>query len=148
MHYNIQHHLLSGVRMFKLSMCCALISMVFILQKSNIRFNRDWFMRLCGLMLDLLFIAALAKSYPKPKGIETTHYITCSIFVVICLLWNMFCFVYVARLLFPNYWFERALTLSGDSMGHCYTGAIPFSLLFNATLSVYLFVFGFVLFLS
>ena len=52
--FNIDHHFLSGIRMFKLSMCCALISMQMLLQRTTIRFNRDWFMRLCGLMLDLL----------------------------------------------------------------------------------------------
>ena len=48
-------------------MCCALFSMMFLLRRSRIRFNRDWFMRLCGLMLDLLFIAALSKAYPKVR---------------------------------------------------------------------------------
>lgn len=117
-------HWLSGVRMFKLTMCCAMLSMVAILQRSQIKFNRDWFMHMCGLMLDLLVIASLSKSHPKPKVMEQTHYLLCSIFVVVCLLWNVFCFLYVARSLFPNYWFERALTLAGDSMGHSYTGLL------------------------
>eukprot|EP01035_Chromulina_nebulosa_P022300 gene22300-28882_t len=42
--FNIDHHFLSGIRMFKLSMCCALISMQMLLQRTTIRFNRDWFM--------------------------------------------------------------------------------------------------------
>ena len=69
--------------MFKLSMCCALFSMMFLLRRSRIRFNRDWFMRLCGLMLDLLFIAALSKAYPKPKNLEETHYAICGLFVLV-----------------------------------------------------------------
>ena len=73
----------SGIRMFKLSMCCALFSMMFLLRRSRIRFNRDWFMRLCGLMLDLLFIAALSKAYPKPKNLEETHYAICGLFVLV-----------------------------------------------------------------
>jgi len=122
--FNIDHHFLSGIRMFKLAMCCALLSMQTLLQRTRIRFNRDWFMRLCGLMLDLLVISALAKAHPKPNSLESTHYLLCSFFVVICLLWNLFCFVFVAKYLFPNFWFERALTLTGDSMGHSYTGLL------------------------
>lgn len=45
-------------------------------------------------------------------------------FVIICLFWNAFCFFFVAKYLFPNYWYERALTLSGDAMGHSYTGLL------------------------
>lgn len=119
-----KHHFLSGIRMFKLAMCCALFSMQLLLTKTKIRFHREWFMRLCGLMLDLLVISALAKSYPKPQAMETTHYIVCSCFVMICLVWHLFCFVFMAQSLFPNYWYERALTLSGDAMGHCYTGLL------------------------
>eukprot|EP00601_Ochromonadales_sp_CCMP2298_P030629 CAMPEP_0173332564 /NCGR_PEP_ID=MMETSP1144-20121109/4420_1 /TAXON_ID=483371 /ORGANISM="non described non described, Strain CCMP2298" /LENGTH=516 /DNA_ID=CAMNT_0014277457 /DNA_START=53 /DNA_END=1600 /DNA_ORIENTATION=- len=117
-------HWISGVRMFKLAMCCALLSMIAITQLTRIKFSREWFMLLCGLMLDLLLIAALSKAYPKPKALEQTHYLLCSMFVLICTLWNIFCFVFVARSLFPNYWFERALTLAGDTMGHSYTGLL------------------------
>jgi Na+/glutamate symporter len=121
---HIEDHWLSGVRMFKLTMCCAMLCMVFILQRARVRFNRDWFMHMCGLMLDLLVIAALSKAHPKPRALQQTHYLECGVFVILCLVWNVFCFVFVARRLFPNYWFERALTLAGDSMGHSYTGLL------------------------
>ena len=124
MRMHFTHHIVSGIRMFKLSMCSALVLMTVILQRSTIRFNREWFMRLCGLMLDMLFISALSKSLPQPRQLEATHYVICSIFVGLCLLWNVFCFLYVARQLFPNYWYERAVTLTGDAMGHCYTGLL------------------------
>lgn len=124
MRMHFTHHIVSGIRMFKLSMCSALVLMIVILQRTNVRFNREWFMRLCGLMLDMLFISALSKSLPQPRQLEATHYVICSFFVGLCLLWNVFCFLYVARQLFPNYWYERAVTLTGDSMGHCYTGLL------------------------
>ena len=79
-------------------------------------------MLLCGLMLDLLFIASLSKAYPKPKNIGETHYVICSCFVVICFIWNFVCFCFIAKSIFPNFWFERGLVLSADSMGHSYTG--------------------------
>jgi Na+/glutamate symporter len=121
---NVDHHFLSGIRMFKLAMVCALLSMQVLLQRTTVRFNRDWFMRLCGLMLDLLVISALAKAHPKPTSLESTHYLLCSFFVFICLSWNAFCFIFVAKYLFPNFWYERALTLSGDALGHSYTGLL------------------------
>jgi len=120
----IDHHWLSGVRMFKLTMCCAMACMLFILQHSTIKFNRDWFMHMCGLLLDLLVIAALSKARPQFDELHQTHYFLCGVFVIICVLWNAFCFLFLARSLFPNYWFERALTLAGDSMGHSYTGLL------------------------
>lgn len=120
----IEHRFVSGIRMFKLAMCCALGSMHFVLLRSRIRFKRDWFMRLCGLMLDLLVISSLSVANPKPSALEETHYLICSIFVAICVAWNVFCFVFVARQLFPNFWFERALTLTVDALGHAHTGLV------------------------
>jgi hypothetical protein len=117
--------ILSGVPLFKLAMFCGLFSMQLMLCRPRfqaLRFKRDWFMRLCGLMLDLLLISALSMSYPKPQIMGQTYYLICCIFVLICLCWNLGCFVMVAPRLFPNYWFTRALTLSGDAMGHAYTG--------------------------
>lgn len=79
-------------------------------------------MRLCGLMLDLLFIAALSKAYPKPKNLEETHYVICSGFVLVCFVWNILCFFFIAKKVFPNFWFERGLVLAADCLGHSYTG--------------------------
>lgn len=120
----IQYHWLSGVRMFKFAMCSAMFSMLFIVTRTKIKFNREWFLRICGLLLDLLFIASLAKAYPRVLALGQSHYIMCSLFVLVCVLWNAFCFVYVAQRLFPNYWYERAITLMGDCLGHSCTGLV------------------------
>jgi hypothetical protein len=123
--FQIRYHLLSGLRQFKVAMVCAVLCMLFITRRSNLRFRRDWFMRLCGLLLDLLTIAALAKAYPRKQTLEQqTHYFLCFLFVSICVLWNLFCFCVVAKEVFPNYWYERALTLSGDSLGRAYSGLL------------------------
>lgn len=116
--------MLSGVRLFKVSMFCALIAMQFIIRRSRIKFKREWFMRLCGLMLDLLVIAALSRANPRPHAMEKTHYLIVSGLSFMCLAWNMFCFVFIARHLFPNFWFERGLTLSGEALGHSYMGLL------------------------
>ena len=52
-----QFGVLGGVRLFKLSMCCALVCMQIALRYSQVNFKREWFMRLCGLSLDIIVIA-------------------------------------------------------------------------------------------
>eukprot|EP01041_Mallomonas_annulata_P000361 gene361-661_t len=118
------HRIFSGICMYKLSMCCALISMNFFLRRSRIRFRRDWFMRLCGLMLDMLVIAALSTANPKPKSLKEVHYGMVAVFVTVCVAWNLFAFIFLARRLFPNYWYERGLTLSGNALGHSFMGLL------------------------
>lgn len=129
-------YVFSGMPVFKLSMLAAWIGMQLVSHLSPfLRFNRDWFMRLCGLMLDLLIICALTigrsilikivfyvlsyqmqlfrrtfvlmgwPAYPKISSMESTHYLVCGLFVFICLSWNFFCFIYLAKELFPNYWY-------------------------------------------
>ena len=39
-------------------------------------------------------------------------------------LWNGFCFLFVARSIFPNFWFERGLVLTADALGHSYCGLL------------------------
>ena len=43
--------------MFKISMFGALVAMVVLTRTTNVRFNREWFMLLCGLFLDLVVVA-------------------------------------------------------------------------------------------
>ena len=118
------HRLISGICMYKMSMCCALISMNFFLRRSRIRFRRDWFMRLCGLMLDMLVIAALSTANPKPAALDEVHYGLVAIFVAACVSWNIFSFFILARRFFPNFWYERGLTLTGDALGHSFMGLL------------------------
>lgn len=124
MQFHIEQHLFSGIRMFKLAMVSAMFSMHYMLSRTSIRFRREWFMRLCGLMLDFLVISALSLSNPKPQGFETTHYLLISFFVTICIIWNVFCFIFVARRLFPNYWYERGLIINSDALGHSLSGLL------------------------
>lgn len=114
--------LFSSARMFKLSMFCAMISITCITKSSKIRFNSDWFLRLSGLMLDLLIVASLTHSNPRPHATEGTHYQLCLFFVTVCFTWNIICFIFIAKKVFPNYWFERAVALSADALGHAYSG--------------------------
>ena len=116
LHWN--RYVLSGVPLYKLSMLCALVCMQVSLATTTMKFKRDWFMRLCGLMLDLLVICAISTALPNIESWSDTHYMHCSLFVIICLSWNIFCFFHIAKEIFPNYWFSRAVTISGGVLGH------------------------------
>ena len=117
--------ILTGVRMFKFAMFTSLALMLGIRKWTRVRFNRDWFFLLMGLFLDLVFIAALSKSLPRPQDIDNgTHYFTVSVMVLLMLSWNVVCYVGVARHMFPNFQFERALVLSASAMGNSYCGLL------------------------
>ncbi|RYG69367.1 hypothetical protein EON64_02865 [archaeon] len=126
--WEIRYPLFSGMRLFKVTMCVAVVYMLVMTKYSHIRFNKDWFMRLCGLLLEWIVVAALGKAYPPlpilQSGAGSNHFLTCMLFVCTCATWNMLCLGMLAPHLFPNYWFDRALPLTGDSMGRAYTGLL------------------------
>ena len=118
--------LFSGIRMFKLTMFAALCTMHVTLRRTHLRFNRDWFMRLCGFLLDVLIIAACSSSNPRPAALDNSwfHYMLVVLFSLVCFAWNLFCFFVLAPDLFPNFWYERGLVLLCDALGHSYTGLL------------------------
>ena len=121
-----ENRVFSGVRMFKLSMFFALIVMHITLRNTSLRFNRVWFMRLCGFLLDVLMIAACSSANPRPKSLDRNflHYGWVLLFSCTCIIWNLFCFFVLAHRLFPNYWYERGLILMSDCLGHAYMGLV------------------------
>jgi hypothetical protein len=82
--------------------------------------------------LDLVVISAIAvgnfRKPQEPLSVDgtagATHGHLTILFVSACVLWNLYCFVFLARFAFPNFWVERAATLSGDCLGHCYLGLL------------------------
>ncbi|MDA3799047.1 MAG: hypothetical protein PF692_08200 [Kiritimatiellae bacterium] len=40
------------------------------------------------------------------------------------IIWNVFCVMFLAKRLLPNYWFERAIAEMGQSMGVTATGVL------------------------
>lgn len=131
---NLERRIFSNLRMFKLAMFCAMFGMHYLQRKMHVVFVRDWFMRLSGLMLDLMVIAAFSVASPLPETLITSEqYWPITLLVIICAMWNIFAFFFFAHRLFPNFWFERGLTLTGDAMGHSFVG-----LLFVRTLDPHL----------
>jgi len=119
------HHIMGGIRLFKLSMIVGLISMVFVRQNGTVKFQADWFHRLSGLCLDLLIIAALSNlRFSALPKLMVAYGGIFPVILVSCVLWNAFVFVYLARRMFPNFWYERAVALGGDAMGHSWVGLL------------------------
>jgi len=112
------HRILSGIRLFEMSIVFSIVIIHYLLQYTKLSFRTEWFMRLSGLMLDMTCIAKLASAIPDPKNVEEVHYGLISVFVMACTLWNIYVFVYFAKDMFPNFYFERAVVLSADAMGH------------------------------
>jgi hypothetical protein len=123
----------NSLRLFKLSMFCALFTMHLIMRYTNLKFKRDWFMRLGGILLDLVIVGAISvANFRKPQdGLGNNfgnpghhHRVYVLLYVSVCCFWHIICFVFIARYAFPNFWVDRALTLSGDALGHSYLGLL------------------------
>jgi Na+/glutamate symporter len=112
------HRILSGIRLFEMSIVFSIVIIHYLLLCTKLSFRTEWFMRLSGLMLDMTCIAKLSSAIPDPKNVAEVHYGLISVFVLACTLWNIYVFVYFAKDMFPNFYFERAVVLSADAMGH------------------------------
>jgi len=77
--------------------------------------------RLSGTALDFLVVAAISTIRIDSIANNITPF-----FIIIAggILWNVFCVMWLARRLLPNYWFERAIAEMGQSMGVTATGLL------------------------
>jgi Na+/glutamate symporter len=68
------HHLISGIRLFKICMLAAVCCVLLARRVTTIRFKSDWFHRLAGFSLDLMATAAISSIrfdyYKKVKGLS------------------------------------------------------------------------------
>jgi ESS family glutamate:Na+ symporter len=114
---------LQGFPLFPLCMLGGLIIQVFLSRFSRKVFPIDHSLmqRLSGTALDFLVVAAISTIRLEVivKGI-----VPFLIIVVVGVLWNMFCVVWLARRFLPNFWFERAIAEMGQSMGVTATGLL------------------------
>ncbi len=113
----------TGFRMFKLSMFLSLVSML-LLKRWRVSFKREWFMLLSGLFLDFVIVSALSKCLRRPQDAAHTHYVLITVLVVTMAAWNAICYLVVARTIFPNFSFERAVVLSAAALGNCHSGLL------------------------
>jgi len=77
--------------------------------------------RLAGTALDFLVVAAISTIRLEVIARDLVPFV---ILVGGGLIWNIFCVVWLARRLLPNFWFERAIAEMGQSMGVTATGLL------------------------
>ena len=98
-----------------------------ILQKLFDRFDRRQVLdrrlmrRLQGLSLDYLVVAALATL--KIEAI-ITNIIPFLVLMLVGIAWNVWCVMFLARRMLPDYWFERSIAEFGQSTGVTATGIL------------------------
>jgi ESS family glutamate:Na+ symporter len=83
--------------------------------------DRRLMRRLQGLSLDYLVVAALATL--RIQAI-ITNIVPFVILMVAGIAWNVWCVVFLARRMLPDYWFERAIAEFGQSTGVTATGIL------------------------
>jgi glutamate:Na+ symporter, ESS family len=78
-------------------------------------------LRIQNTALDFLVVAAIATIRLK---VIAAMWVPLVILVLAGVLWNVFCLVVLARRVFTNAWFERAIAEMGQSMGVTATGLL------------------------
>jgi len=112
----------SAIPMFPLCMLGGLV-----VQLIDNKFNKHHLIdlgvvrRVQNCALDFLVVAAIATINLK---VVATGILPLVILVVVGLLWNIFCVMWLARRLLPDSWFERAIAEMGQSMGVTATGLL------------------------
>eukprot|EP00904_Undaria_pinnatifida_P004987 jgi/Undpi1/1618/HiC_scaffold_11.g05008.m1 len=120
--YTAKHHIISGFRLFQLSMCTALLFMCVIRRSSPFRYHSEWFFRLSGLCLDLMTTAAISSIgfASIPEKFNAAFMLV----LLSCVAWNAIVFIVLAPRMFPNFWLLRATALIGDALGHSWVGLL------------------------
>ncbi len=83
--------------------------------------DRGLMQRISGTALDFLVVAAI--STIRIEAIKQ-GLIPFAIIVAGGIAWNVFCVVWLARRMLPDYWFERSIAELGQSMGVTATGLL------------------------
>lgn len=117
-----KNHLFQGFPLFPLCMIGGLIVQSIINHTPRPKIIDHGIMQSwSGTALDFLIIAAIATI-----RIETirNNFAPFIILVIAGIIWNVFCVVFLARKLLPNFWFERSIAEMGQSMGVTATGLL------------------------
>ncbi|MDI6644874.1 MAG: sodium/glutamate symporter [Methanobacteriaceae archaeon] len=83
--------------------------------------DRDLIVRIQGLSLDVLILSAVATLSLVAIGDNIFPFI---LLAIVGIFWNVVVLVYIAPLMIPSYWFERAIGDFGQSMGMTATGIL------------------------
>jgi len=118
-----ENGILSSFPMFPLSMIGGLLVQLFVSNVLKIEtiLNRNILQRISGTALDFLVVSAIAMIN---LSLISTNIIPLLLVVLIGIVWNVFCVMFLARRLLPDAWFERAIAEMGQSMGVTATGLL------------------------
>lgn len=117
-----KHHVISGFRLFKLSMCAALALICAIRRLTLLQFKAEWFFRLSGISLDIMTVAAVGSI--DIKAAPTNQGPAFAAVILACCAWNVFMFFVLGPRMFPNHWVLRGGVLLADAMGHSWIGLL------------------------
>ena len=98
-----------------------------IVQSTISRFSRinpvdhGLMQRIAGTALDFLVVAAVSTIRVE---VVAKGFVPFAVIVAGGILWNVFCVLWLAKRLLPDYWFERAMAEMGQSMGVTATGLL------------------------
>ena len=115
-------NVLNSFPLFPLCMLGGLLVQV-ILNRTNKQMLLDHHLmqRVSGAALDFLVVAAVATIKLE---VISQNLLPFAIICLVGILWNVFCVLFVSRIVLPNYWFERSVAEMGQSMGVTATGLL------------------------
>ena len=95
----------------------------YIAEKNNFSelICKNQILNIQNLALDYLIIAAISSI---SIDIVVLNWIPLTLLIIGGILWNLFCVMFLARLVFNDAWFERAIAEMGQSMGVTATGLL------------------------
>lgn len=114
--------LMTYVPLFPLAMIGGILVQLFFtkMDYTNI-LDRRMVMRIQGLALDVLILAAIATVSLEVIGRNIVPFL---LLALVGILWNVFGFFVLAPRMIPTYWLERAIGDFGQSMGITATGLL------------------------
>ncbi len=113
---------ISYIPLFPLAMMSGMLIQLYLKKRGTTHtVNRALINRISGVGLDMLIVSALATVKLTVIG---TYFIPFMILAGVAILWNVFAFVFLARVIIPYFWFERGIGDLGQAMGMTATGLL------------------------
>lgn len=115
-------NLLEFIPLFPFAMIGGILLQIFLDRCDVYRtLDRDLIVRIQGFSLDVLILSAIATLSLTIIGENLIPFLTLAL---VGITWNVVAFIYLAPIMFPSYWFERASGNFGQSMGMTATGIL------------------------
>ncbi|MBN1672775.1 MAG: sodium:glutamate symporter [Kiritimatiellae bacterium] len=117
-----EKQILAGFPLFPLCMIGGLIVQLVFRRAARISpIDHGLMQRLGGTALDFLVVAAMSTIRVSVIARGLAPFLLA---MIAGILWNVFCALWLAKRLLPNFWFERAMAELGQSMGVTATGLL------------------------